>query len=160
MIAAGTPGTPHCEMILLGLLPLDVFCIHGILQARALEWVAMPSSRGSSPPTLGHGLRKRSAGKLLVVMGGRGLLGSRGASQGTPGSGLLWECSPNRSHETPCSRSRESPSHTSTTPIPNQVRGGLGPPNCEPMVLLWLLVGSLWVIARLKTNLKPLLGTG
>ena len=24
--------------------------IHGILQARILEWVAMPSSRGSSPP--------------------------------------------------------------------------------------------------------------
>ena len=26
--------------------------VHGILQARILEWVAMPSSRGSSPPTL------------------------------------------------------------------------------------------------------------
>ena len=25
--------------------------VHGILQARILEWVAMPSSRGSSPPT-------------------------------------------------------------------------------------------------------------
>ena len=25
-------------------------CVHGILQARILEWVAMPSSRGSSPP--------------------------------------------------------------------------------------------------------------
>ena len=24
--------------------------VHGILQARILEWVAMPSSRGSSPP--------------------------------------------------------------------------------------------------------------
>ena len=24
--------------------------VHGILQARMLEWVAMPSSRGSSPP--------------------------------------------------------------------------------------------------------------
>ena len=24
--------------------------VHGILQARTLEWVAMPSSRGSSPP--------------------------------------------------------------------------------------------------------------
>ena len=24
--------------------------IHGILQARILEWIAMPSSRGSSPP--------------------------------------------------------------------------------------------------------------
>ena len=26
------------------------FSIHGILQARILEWVAMPSSRGSSQP--------------------------------------------------------------------------------------------------------------
>ena len=25
-------------------------CVHGILQARILQWVAMPSSRGSSPP--------------------------------------------------------------------------------------------------------------
>ena len=25
-------------------------CVHGILQARILEWVAMPSSRGFSPP--------------------------------------------------------------------------------------------------------------
>ena len=24
--------------------------VHGILQAKTLEWVAMPSSRGSSPP--------------------------------------------------------------------------------------------------------------
>ena len=24
--------------------------VHGILQARILEWLAMPSSRGSSPP--------------------------------------------------------------------------------------------------------------
>ena len=24
--------------------------VHGILQARILEWVAMPASRGSSPP--------------------------------------------------------------------------------------------------------------
>ena len=26
------------------------FSVHGVLQARILEWVAMPSSRGSSPP--------------------------------------------------------------------------------------------------------------
>ena len=26
------------------------FSVHGILQARILEWVAMPSSRGSSQP--------------------------------------------------------------------------------------------------------------
>ena len=29
---------------------LPVYSIHGILQTRILEWVAMPSSRGSSPP--------------------------------------------------------------------------------------------------------------
>ena len=27
------------------------FSIHGILQARILEWVSMPSSRGSSEPS-------------------------------------------------------------------------------------------------------------
>jgi len=27
-----------------------VFSVHGILQARILQWVAMPSSRGSSSP--------------------------------------------------------------------------------------------------------------
>ena len=38
----------HCD-------PLDCSppgsCVHGVLQARILEWVAMPSSRGSSQPT-------------------------------------------------------------------------------------------------------------
>ena len=29
---------------------LAVYYVHGILQARILEWVAMPSSRGSSAP--------------------------------------------------------------------------------------------------------------
>ena len=29
---------------------LPASSVHGILQARILEWVAMPSSRGSSPP--------------------------------------------------------------------------------------------------------------
>ena len=32
-----------------GLLPLGS-SVHGILQARILEWVALPSSRGSSQP--------------------------------------------------------------------------------------------------------------
>ena len=36
------------------LLPMDYippgFSVHGILQARILEWVAIPSSRGSSQP--------------------------------------------------------------------------------------------------------------
>ena len=31
-----------------GLQPTKLFSVHGILQARILEWVAMPSSRGSS----------------------------------------------------------------------------------------------------------------
>ena len=34
--------------------PMDCSCpdssVHGILQARILQWIAMPSSRGSSPP--------------------------------------------------------------------------------------------------------------
>ena len=29
--------------------PMD-YTVHGILQARILEWIAFPSSRGSSPP--------------------------------------------------------------------------------------------------------------
>ena len=31
-------------------LYLPGFSVHGILQARILEWVAIPCSRGSSPP--------------------------------------------------------------------------------------------------------------
>ena len=33
---------PHCD-------PMD-YTVHGILQARILEWVAFPFSRGSSQP--------------------------------------------------------------------------------------------------------------
>ena len=33
-----------------GLQPARLFSVHGILQARILEWVAMSSSRGSSQP--------------------------------------------------------------------------------------------------------------
>ena len=33
-----------------GLQPARLLSVHGILQARILEWVAMPSSRGSSHP--------------------------------------------------------------------------------------------------------------
>ena len=33
--------------------------VHGILQARLLEWVAMPSSRGSSPPPPHQGSNPR-----------------------------------------------------------------------------------------------------
>ena len=61
------PGLPHCRQILYQLghngSPNEVKCklrptrcnpmdyaIHGILQARILEWVAFPFSRGSSQP--------------------------------------------------------------------------------------------------------------
>ena len=37
-------------MILCGPMSLLGSSVHGILQARILEWVAMPSSRGSSRP--------------------------------------------------------------------------------------------------------------
>ena len=33
-----------------GLQPVRLLSVHGVFQARILEWVAMPSSRGSSPP--------------------------------------------------------------------------------------------------------------
>ena len=39
--------------------------VHGILQARILEWVAMPSSRGSSPP------RDRTRVSYVSCMGRR-----------------------------------------------------------------------------------------
>ena len=54
-------------------------CVHGILQARILEWVAMPSSRGSSLPkdrtpgsnsTLSH-LLHWQAGSLPLAPPGR-----------------------------------------------------------------------------------------
>ena len=32
------------------LQPHGLYTVHGILQARILEWVAFPFSRGSSPP--------------------------------------------------------------------------------------------------------------
>ena len=36
--------------VILRTVPRQASSVHGILQARILEWVAMPSSRGSSPP--------------------------------------------------------------------------------------------------------------
>ena len=50
-----------CVLVLKSLQSCPAFCdpmdyslpgysVHGILQARILEWVTMPSSRGSSPP--------------------------------------------------------------------------------------------------------------
>ena len=44
----------HLSHDWLSVAPVDCsppgFCIHGIVQARILEWVAVPSSRGSSRP--------------------------------------------------------------------------------------------------------------
>ena len=37
-------------LILVTLLTISCFCLHGILKARIQEWVAMPSFRGSSWP--------------------------------------------------------------------------------------------------------------
>ena len=39
-----------CDLMDTGFSVLPGFSVHGILQARILEWVAMPSSRGSSRP--------------------------------------------------------------------------------------------------------------
>ena len=39
--------------------PMD-YTVHGILQARILEWVAVPFSRGSSQPALRLGIEPRS----------------------------------------------------------------------------------------------------
>ena len=41
-------------------------CVHGIPQARTVEWLAMPSSRGSSPPRDGTQV-SRSAGGFLTI---------------------------------------------------------------------------------------------
>ena len=46
--------------------------VHGILQARILEWVAVPSSRGSSQPTVGARVScisgVRQAGSLPLAL--------------------------------------------------------------------------------------------
>ena len=41
-------------------------CVHGILQARILEWVAMPSSRESSQPR-DRNLVSHIAGGFFIV---------------------------------------------------------------------------------------------
>ena len=47
-------AVPSCSVVSYSLQPKDCSppgsSVHGILQARILEWVAMPSSRGSSQP--------------------------------------------------------------------------------------------------------------
>ena len=41
-------------------------CVHGILQARVLEWIAMPSSRGSSQPR-DHSQVSHVAGGIFTI---------------------------------------------------------------------------------------------
>ena len=66
--------------------------VHGILQARTLEWVAMPSSRGSSRPRDGNCLSyvcllHWQAGSLPVVPAGK----PTGSPYGSFYS-VLWPC--------------------------------------------------------------------
>ena len=39
-----------CSVVSDSLHPWTIYIVHGILQARTLEWVAFPFSRGSSQP--------------------------------------------------------------------------------------------------------------
>ena len=57
-------------------------CVHGILQARILKWVTMPSFRGSSNP----GIKLESPGSLALQVDSLPL-----SHQGSPIKGLLFE---------------------------------------------------------------------
>src|SRR5574337_107860 len=56
--------------------------VHGILQARILEWVALPSSRGSSQPRDHTHPQVLKAGFVLGGSGGSGVLLVRDAKTG------------------------------------------------------------------------------
>ena len=47
--------------------PMDCSCVHGILQARILEWVAVPFSRGSSWPRDRTWVAARIVGRFFTV---------------------------------------------------------------------------------------------
>ena len=72
--------------------------VHGILQARILEWVAMPFSRGSSPP------RNRTRVSYIFCIGGQVLY--HYCHLGSPGNNVQREiklAADNlQSKETPC----------------------------------------------------------
>ena len=84
------------------------FSVHGILQARILEWVAMPSSRGSSQPRdqtwvscITGGFFTEPPGKALVVKNlptdagnvrDVSLIPGLGRSAGEHGSPLQYSC--------------------------------------------------------------------
>ena len=48
---------------------LPGFCVHGILQVRILEWVTMPSFRGSSNPEIKSVAPALQTDSLLLSMG-------------------------------------------------------------------------------------------
>ena len=60
--------------------------VHGILQVRILEWVAVPSSRGPSRPKNRMGSPALQVDSLPAELSGKPQLGSRG---GIPSSPLL-----------------------------------------------------------------------
>ena len=55
-------------------LNLPGLSIHGFLQARILEWVAMPSSRGSSQPRDGTGISCIAGGFFILAPPAKPLL--------------------------------------------------------------------------------------
>ena len=62
-------------------------CVHGILQARILEWVAMPSSRGLPNPGIESGSLSLQADSLPSEPPGKPLLPGLGLSK-EPGEGI------------------------------------------------------------------------
>ena len=65
--------------------PMD-YTVHGILQARILEWVAFPFSRGSSQPRDWTGSPTLQANSLPAEPPGKPLPGGSVQTQGTPRS--------------------------------------------------------------------------
>ena len=49
-IAAAAPKSESRQVCTFMVTPWTIHTVHGILQARILEWVAFPFSRGSSQP--------------------------------------------------------------------------------------------------------------
>ena len=56
----------ECFFVSLSEVSLPVSSVQGILQARILEWVAMPSSRGSSQPRDGTRIACLAGGFFTV----------------------------------------------------------------------------------------------
>ena len=64
-----------CPVLSNSLPPMD-YTVHGILQARILEWVAFPFSRGSSRPRNWSGISCIAGGFFInwVIRGAQGIL--------------------------------------------------------------------------------------